>query len=85
MKSEVIFNIYVWFKMFWIENVWLVIGIVVNFSGVFVVGKLVKFDNIYFVVDKFIRYLIKFKNVCLIVYNGWCFDFFVFVLIFKNI
>uniref|UniRef100_K1Q752 Exonuclease domain-containing protein n=1 Tax=Magallana gigas TaxID=29159 RepID=K1Q752_MAGGI len=66
------------------ENARLVTGIVANSSGVSVAGKSVKSDNIHSAADKFIRYLTKFKNVCLIAHNGRRFDFPVLVSTFKN-
>uniref|UniRef100_A0A8W8MVE1 Exonuclease domain-containing protein n=1 Tax=Magallana gigas TaxID=29159 RepID=A0A8W8MVE1_MAGGI len=85
LKSEATFNTYVRPKMPQTENARLKTGIVANSSGVSVAGKSVKSDNIHSAADKFIRYLTKFKNVCLIAHNGRSFDFPVLVSTFKNI
>lgn len=85
LKNESIFNTYVRPKMPQTKNARLVTGIVANSSGMSSAGKSVELDSIHFAADIFIRYLTKFKNVCLIAPNSRRFDFPVLVSTFKNI
>ncbi|XP_061170673.1 uncharacterized protein LOC133180113 [Saccostrea echinata] len=85
LKSGSAFNTYVRPKMAQTDTARTVTGIVASSSGVFVAGKLVESENIHSAAEKFIKYLKKFKNVCLFAHNGRRFDFPVLISTFKNI